>query len=710
MISSFLHEAMRLLARYENLALVVSALLGSAAIVCAALSLASILKKRSAKARGIVWRMAAVMLLVLGAWRLMPEMQQPVAVVQWEVPVAPVDVVQPIAVPSEPIVIPQPSLWTRITRVADEHAQNVWLAVGALMLLWRVLAAWAGLAWLWRRSTKADVEVQKLGEALGAPKGMRYRVAEKIASPMLTGWRRPVVWLPVEARAWDEARLAAVLRHELAHARHADVLWHWLGTLAVCLWWWQPLAWMAHRGLRMESEQAADDAAVLQSGDTQAYARTLVEIAAGVPSKLKHAAGVTMFGGGQVKQRVEALLRTNCWRGRIGLGAMVLLAILGLALALLVATTFEFTPKKQVFRSLAKLVAGGRMVANGELQWQEQLGDFYGTIIETIESTEMLRKARERVHALHPDLNDHDVDIRVAQTKGSAIFNILATGDDPKYTQIYLNALLDEFISFRQAIREQVQGKVYSSFLKDVVSKQKAMEEKADLLAKFQSSNNVLLINNGQNEAAADLAQAKAEMSRLRTQAAELEEILKQLAIIGEGKSGPTFVSEGKMTEMETLYSKTKAELFVLTNEREFLLKTRNASHPEVAALDDKVSRAKHLLQSTADQIKEEMQARLEALERKRTALMQQIQNGQDEALKYGELMARYERLKTDADVAKQAYQKLFQEAENFARMFNAQSDYVAIMERASAASEHTESSLFPVWKLWTPKKVTSND
>ena len=72
MNSSYLHEAMRLLARYENLALVVSALLGSAAIVSAAFSLASILRKRSAKARSMVWRIAVVMLLALGAWRLMP--------------------------------------------------------------------------------------------------------------------------------------------------------------------------------------------------------------------------------------------------------------------------------------------------------------------------------------------------------------------------------------------------------------------------------------------------------------------------------------------------------------------------------------------------------------------------------------------------------------------------------------------------------------
>ncbi|MFO1440241.1 MAG: M56 family metallopeptidase [Verrucomicrobiaceae bacterium] len=712
MISSFIHEAMRLLARYENLALVVSALLGSGAIVCAAFSLASILKKRSAKARGMVWRMALVMLLVLGAWRLMPEVSEPVAVVQWQVPVAPVSIDLPVTVPSEPLVIPKPGVWTRITRLADEHAKSLWLGVGALLLLWRVLAAWAGVMWLWRRSEPATENVQKLGEAIGAPPSLRYRVVEKIASPMLTGWRRPVVWLPVESKAWSDERLMAVLRHEMAHARHADVLWHWLSTFVVCLWWWQPLAWLGRRGLRLESEQAADDAAVLQSGDTQTYARTLVEIAAGMPAKLRHAAGVTMFGGGEVKQRVEALLRANRWRGRIGLGAMVLMAFLGIALAVLVATTFEFTPKKPVFRSLAKLVAGGRMVANGELQWQEQLGDFYGTIIETIESSEMQRRARERVSALYPEFKKKtpEVEIRVAQTKGSAIFTILATGDEPKYTQTFLNALLDEFIAFRAAIREQSQGKVLSTFLQEVVIKHKVMEEKADLLEKFQRSSNFVTLTNEQNDLAKDLSRVRGEMDDLQNKTSELKQLLEQLPPAAEGKSGSSFVTAGFGSEMETLYSKTKAELFVLNSEREFLLKSRSSSHPEVVALDDKISRAKHLLQSTMVQIKEEMQAMIASLERKQQRLAKQMEVKRYDALESGKLLAEHEKLRTEAGVAKDAYQKLFEQAENFQRMANNQSDYVAIQERATTAAEYTESSLFPVWKLWTPKKTASTD
>jgi hypothetical protein len=97
----------------------------------------------------------------------------------------------------------------------------------------------------------------------------------------------------------------------------------------------------------------------------------------------------------------------------------------------------RITGRPQEFRSLAKVVAGGQMVSNDSINWREQQADFYGTIIETLESAEMQRRALERVRALNPDLRDADVEIRVAQTKGSAIFNILATGSEPKYTKIF---------------------------------------------------------------------------------------------------------------------------------------------------------------------------------------------------------------------------------------------------------------------------------
>ena len=210
-------------------------------------------------------------------------------------------------------------------------------------------------------------------------------------------------------------------------------------------------------------------------------------------------------------QRYKILLRRRWW-------FLLLTASIGVCVQAL-----TITGKPQVFRSLAKLVAGGRMIGTEAIRWEEQLQDFYGTIIETIESAEMIRKARERVHSLHPDLKDSEVEIVVRQTKGSAIFNILATGSEPKYTQIFLNALLDEFIAFRQIIREQAQGKVLSTFLQEVVNKQKAMEEKNDVYSKFCAANNLVTITNGNNEAASFLTSLKAQRETLRTSLAEIE-------------------------------------------------------------------------------------------------------------------------------------------------------------------------------------------
>jgi succinoglycan biosynthesis transport protein ExoP len=413
-------------------------------------------------------------------------------------------------------------------------------------------------------------------------------------------------------------------------------------------------------------------------------------------------------------QRYKILLRRRWW-------FLLLTASIGVCVQAL-----TITGKPQIFRSLAKLVAGGRMVANGDLQWQEQLQDFYGTIIETIESAEMIRKARERVHALHPDLKDSDVEIRVAQTKGSAIFNILATGSEPKYTQIFLNSLLDEFIAFRQSIREQAQGKVLSTFLQEVVNKQKVMEEKSDLLQRFCSANNILTITNGQNEAAYFLTQLKGQRETQRTALAEIDMAVQNVnaamqqrerlasAASGNGASGSTGgKSNGEGTQgagessgsggnkgltlAEQDYLRTKGQITLLTTKRETLLETFKESHPQVVEITQEIRGQEALLKRFESQIQQEMTSQREAINRMVLVLDKQISEREKEALDLGAKLAEHKKLENDALVAKEAYQTMFEKAENFQNMFNTQSDYVAVQERATTASEHTEDWKMPI-------------
>jgi len=125
------------------------------------------------------------------------------------------------------------------------------------------------------------------------------------------------------------------------------------------------------------------------------------------------------------------------------------------------------TPPRYI--SLAKIVAGGQMwVGASNVGYQENLKDSYGTIIEALESNEMRRRALERVRILYPDLREADVDVRVSQDKGTAIFNVAAVGSEKDFTKNFLNALLDEFKWFRKFNREQQRNTAVQAQAEDV--------------------------------------------------------------------------------------------------------------------------------------------------------------------------------------------------------------------------------------------------
>lgn len=703
-MNTLLTSLLRDLTRHEGLALLAGALLTSAGIVCVATATAMILRHRSARARSLAWRLALGALLVAGVWKLAPDWSPaPVAVVEWQVDWSMLPAAPAVPIVATPFVLPEPSVWERVANKLDDWVLPMWLGVAALWMAIHVWGVLFGLRALAQRAHDAAPHVAECGGKAGLPGGARYRVVEHLGSPMLTGWWKPVIWLPAEAEAWNETRLQAVLRHEAAHWQRKDWLWQWVAQAAVCLWWWQPLAWLARRQLRVETEHAADDMAV--DGSTQAadYARTLVEIAAGLPGRTKAALGVTMLGSDGVKKRVHALMRANRWRGRIGLGALVALALVAVTLSVLVATKVEFSPQKEMYRSIAKLVAGGAYAQDSN--WKEQAQDFYGTIIETLESSEMKRRALARVQALEPKLKPSQVEIRVAQSKGSAIFSVLATGEDPKFTRTFLDALLDEFIGFRQSIREQSQGKAVKTVLEEAVAKQKAMEDRNAALTLFAQKNNILANTNSNNFLAQSLHNLQAQREQARTQLTELKLFFEQSTkedwkpdIVKLSASTPA----RPLTQMEEVYLKTKSELFVLNNERDFLLKDHKADHPELTVLDQRIAKAAHLLASVSGQIREEMKASMARLENHLTVLTSKIEEQEAAALDTGAKIARHEQLKDEAATAKQAYEKLFSQVESYMTAFNHQHDYVAIQERASPAAYHTSGSgLLPIWKLW---------
>ena len=180
-------------------------------------------------------------------------------------------------------------------------------------------------------------------------------------------------------------------------------------------------------------------------------------------------------------------------------------------------TVSHISSQPHTYVSLAKLVAGPRMVVGASaVGYQDYLGDFYGTIIETMESREMSKRALERVRLLHPELKEAGVEVRVNRNKGSSIFNVAVIGTDREYSQVFLNSLLDEFKAFRDMNREQQRNKAVQTLAEDVVKADKNERQAADKLHAFETAKELAVAKIKQAEAAETLKALLSEQRKLQ--------------------------------------------------------------------------------------------------------------------------------------------------------------------------------------------------
>ena len=161
-----------------------------------------------------------------------------------------------------------------------------WLWVtGSLILFVRLLVSLGRLRHLARRAEPVlDPAWKSLTVEVAGRLDVKQQVRlllGRVGIPLTWGWRRPVLLLPVEATRWSESLRRQVLLHELAHVRRGDWVWQLVAALATALHWFNPLAWLALRRLRLESERAGDAAVVEAGTQPSSYARTLVEVARG---------------------------------------------------------------------------------------------------------------------------------------------------------------------------------------------------------------------------------------------------------------------------------------------------------------------------------------------------------------------------------------------------------------------------------------------
>jgi beta-lactamase regulating signal transducer with metallopeptidase domain len=158
-----------------------------------------------------------------------------------------------------------------------------------------------------------------LSKAFAVARPVRLlQCSSPVAMPLTWGLFRPRIILPSSASEWSEDRQRIVLAHELVHISRHDWFLQICAELLRCFYWFHPLAWVAARKLRQESEHACDNA-VLNSGiPASDYAEELLHLARTLecPGR-RWSSALAIARPSNLERRFIAMLNSSINRGSL---------------------------------------------------------------------------------------------------------------------------------------------------------------------------------------------------------------------------------------------------------------------------------------------------------------------------------------------------------------------------------------------------------
>ncbi len=151
-------------------------------------------------------------------------------------------------------------------------------------------------------------------------------ICDAVKSPFILGIVRPRVYL---SSSLSEKEIDYIITHESAHLRRKDHWWKSLGYLLLCIYWFNPLCWVAYAMLCKDIELACDEkvARDMTVHEKKEYSKILLSCA-----KQRSLVMVCplAFGEVGVKERVKSVLnykKPTLWIMIVAAVVCVILAI-----------------------------------------------------------------------------------------------------------------------------------------------------------------------------------------------------------------------------------------------------------------------------------------------------------------------------------------------------------------------------------------------
>lgn len=310
---------------------------------------------------------------------------------------------------------------------------------GWMKYVWIIWGAGLALFWIWMATGIVRIRGLKKGgyraeggewekiledcmERSDLKAQPELKISSKVESPMLIGWRRPVILISESvAQSFSKEELRHILLHEMAHVARKDILVNWLSAILLSLHWFNPALWWALGRMRQDQEMAADALALNWEGaeSKQDYGATLIRVFEARNQRLEMVPQVAGVGGTmkQMRRRVQELANKE-----VIIMRKSIVLIIGGSLAVLMLTnplsslSREDDAGEQGFNENSNTAEGKETVGISQSEEEEDINqnepdliDFNELMSKSLDRLKTKFNSEEKLYGRVIDLNGNPV-------------------------------------------------------------------------------------------------------------------------------------------------------------------------------------------------------------------------------------------------------------------------------------------------------------
>jgi capsular exopolysaccharide synthesis family protein len=382
--------------------------------------------------------------------------------------------------------------------------------------------------------------------------------------------------------------------------------------------------------------------------------------------------------------RLKNLVTTKWWLPVVGVG-------LGLGI------------EGQIWRNEKPLyTSSGRMIVSIKLStpetslYTEELNNFLGTQAALMQSGVVINRAYAGVASLFPNVPVQPVSLKVTVLPKTTIFLLQGTSGEPRYTQAFVQACMDEYVNLKKDMRAQTSDTTIAGLTEELLRLKKELLRSDQEMVAFQASNSVVVLQEQGNTAGNYLAGLNQRLAALKSEYAllqtltldqNLEREQQATALLPAGSDAAGQASPAGGERLDSEYLKAKQQILLLKAEQEDWARNLRPEHPKMIAMSEEIVRRERLLSIFHQQSFEQLESRKNSLKLQIENLEKDVGEWDAKTLEVGRKTAEFQQLKANSQRIQALYDRLLATMQTLDVNKEISPESVNVMEKASVAS-----------------------